>query len=198
MKVELDISEQQLNFLKELSGRFSRNDNRCTADPYYYCIRHIEERAVPDGCGSDGVKYFSDEQCESYTLDEVKEQFDEYLYENEYKGEDTSKEAFLIWKKDYLKDEFYEGSFLEAYIERHYRRYDFSYSEIFDNVFLTYEGYKDHMKVNRHNYRYYPKKSVSYVKYATRNAELEGVLDVLKSIGKQVESVELNNEDKVK
>jgi quinol monooxygenase YgiN len=61
-------------------------------------------------------------------------------------------------------------------------KYDLQEIEEYENVFLTYEGYKQHMALNGHNYRHF-KAADSYVKHAFRNPEMKLLVEAVKEIG---------------
>jgi len=52
----------------------------------------------------------------------------------------------------------------------------------YDNVFLTQEGYDEHIRLNGHNYRNY-KNFGFYVKHAFRNPEMASLIEAIKEIG---------------
>lgn len=98
------------------------------------------------------VRYFDRQQCESYTEEELREQCKE-------NGEDF--------------DDYVFGSC---------EKYDLQEVEEFENVFFTFDGYKEHMALYGHNYRHF--KSVdSYVKHARMNPEMASLVGAIKEIG---------------
>jgi len=71
MKVE--ISEKSFEFLKRLIKEIDEQDNRCTADPYYYVIQEEKTLVCAPGCG-DEMYYIHD--GEGRTKEELMENFD--------------------------------------------------------------------------------------------------------------------------
>jgi hypothetical protein len=57
-------------------------------------------------------------------------------------------------------------------------------------VFLTEEGYNEHMKLNSHNYRHW-KSYQFYVLHAFRNPEMAGLIEAIKEIGQQLKGVSI-------
>ena len=68
----------------------------------------------------------------------------------------------------------------------------FSMEEVneYENVFLTEEGYNEHMKLNSHNYRHW-KSYQFYVLHAFRNPEMTGLIEAVKEIGQQLKGVSI-------
>jgi hypothetical protein len=163
---KIEIPEETAKFLVDLYDRLKNQDSRCTASPFYYCVRVEKEIAVPDGCGV-GTKYYNHHMCENYELKEVEE-----LY-NDYKNGEGGDLDFDEWL-----DEF------------NYTPYNYDYSVSNENFFFTKEGYDQHMELNGRNYRIY-NKHYSYVDHAFRNPELEGVLKSLNIIGEELKKNEL-------
>lgn len=146
MKVE--VSEKTAAYLKQLADRMSTQNNRGTADPYYFVIRCIKDRIVPEW-SNDNLRYCLD--GEVFTEEEL----EGYCTENECDLEETKEKC------------------LRGAIEE---------DEEYDNVFLTMEGYEEHMRLNKHNYRHY-KRVDSYVKHAFRNPEMASLIDAIKELG---------------
>ena len=167
MKVEIDVSEENWNFLKEFMNRVKTQDNRGTASPYYFTVCCKKEVAVPEG-STGNVKYYDSNSCESYTYEELKKRFKEW---NDDDDDDTE------WNEE-------DDENFEEYQEKYCQKYDVDEDYEYENVFFTEKGYEDHIKLNGHNYRHF-KKYYSYVKCAFRNPEIEGLFKALEDITKE-------------
>lgn len=74
----------------------------------------------------------------------------------------------------------------DDYVHERCHKYDVRDEERFENFFFTLEGYNEHVRRNGHNIARTCKSYDSYVGYAARNPELEGVIKALKEIGKSL------------
>lgn len=81
----ITISDEVATFLSELTTRLENQDNRGTADPYYFTVRRFVDIGVPEGCG-EKTKYFDNHDAESYSEEEAKQraielevEFDDYV-----------------------------------------------------------------------------------------------------------------------
>lgn len=155
---KITISDDSYNFIKSLSMRMKNQYNEHTANPYYITIRKFVTVPVPDGCGTD-VMYFDLYQCENYTKDEIK---------------------VMAVKSGVSFEEYLEKNFNNIKI------YETKEEKVFDNVFLTYEGYKDHVEANGHNIKKTCKSFDSYVKYAYKNTELEMLFKFIHEIADNI------------
>ena len=108
----IEISDEATNFLSELVDRLNKQDNRGTADPYYFTVRKFVDVGVPEGCG-EKTSYYDHHSCENYTEEEAKQcaielemDFDDYVSER-------------CTKYDTREEETYENFFLtlEGYNE---------------------------------------------------------------------------------
>lgn len=59
MSKTIIISDKSAEFLIELNRRLNTQDNRATADPYYFTVRCVSEVPVPDGF-TDDIRYVHD------------------------------------------------------------------------------------------------------------------------------------------
>ena len=57
--MKIEISDEAVEFIKNLSKEIQSQDNRCTASPYFYVIRDTEVQCVPEGHGNE-VRYLWD------------------------------------------------------------------------------------------------------------------------------------------
>lgn len=190
--------DQGLEFLSTLIDKINKQDNRCTAMPYYYVIKTEKWRVCKEGYGSgetrtvrvdfnsDPTVYLSKEEFvkeyierESYEL-EAPEPLDEF--------ERTDPQAVLVYEHERAD---YESSLSKLRVDAESAWEDLEefeeekfYEE--ENVFFTEEAFKEHVRVNGHNLgrrgEYY-----SYVKHAFRNDELMNLLKAISAVtGKEL------------
>ena len=145
MKIEIDISPENFEFLKQLMTQINTQNNHGTASPYYYTVRTTKDIAVPAGTtGTD--KYYYDGEC--YTEEELRK----------------------VCKED-------ETDFEK--VKDNSTKYGVDQVNVYENFFLTEEGYNKHMELNGHNYRSSIEPAHFYIKHAFRNPELVQLLDTL-------------------
>jgi len=154
--MQIELPDEIVEFMRDLAREISEQDNRATRSPYYYVVMASEEHAAADGCG-DEVGYYDEDVCESFSSEDVERQYDQEREDGDVDPEET---------------------FQEWVDSRNFRTYDIGYHDREENVFLTFRGYKKHMKMNGHNYGHL-KKVRSYVKYCHRNPEMEGLLKAI-------------------
>lgn len=72
MSKTITISDESAAFLIELNRRLKTQDNRATANPYYFTVRCVSETPVPDGFTDDiryvvdGITPFTEESLKKY------------------------------------------------------------------------------------------------------------------------------------
>jgi hypothetical protein len=83
--VKIELSDETATFLSQLAHTMKTQDNRGTADPYFFTVRKLIDVGVPDDCG-DETRYFDNHDVESYTeeqarknAEELEMDFDEYV-----------------------------------------------------------------------------------------------------------------------
>lgn len=151
---------------KELKERISKNDNRCTASPYLLLLREKTEVVVHEDFYYNGQKW-----VEHLTGD--------YLT-NE--------------KREALVSDLLEYGYDKSEIEKKGSIEEYFYREVNEtrNVFLTDEGYKDHLEANGHNLG----KHDTFGVHAFRNKEIASLLnliDVCIENDKKIEKLQSEN-----
>jgi len=68
--MQIDIKDETFKFLQDLMERYTTQDNRGTANPYYFTVNTTKEMSAPAGT-TDKEKYYYD-GC-TFTEDELKE-----------------------------------------------------------------------------------------------------------------------------
>lgn len=180
------LTQEDIQFLKELASELKSQDNRCTASPYYYTILEKEK-----------VYGVSDDYCDGYvlsdcsessyeTIEEVKEflmdclsNIEDYPDINGFEDRDEFKsfksEVEAIEKWDDVQD-ILESEKLSYYLEG-FELLGYVNVEKHSNVFLTEKAVEQHMKVNHYHYK---DDTYNYVNHAWRNPEMEKLVEIIK------------------
>lgn len=134
---------------RELKERLKNNDNRATARPYLLLLRN-KRKIIVDGDFSGEKRWVENTSGDFHTADTKEELI------KKIKSWHEDDEEFRI--KDYSITSFYEDIFEETI-----------------NVFLTDQGYKDHLKVNGHNLEDHD----TYGIHAWRNKEMASLVNLI-------------------
>lgn len=111
----------------DFKKRIKENDNRCTAFPYLLLLQVKRTYVAHPEYHHNGEEVW----VEQYSGDYVRAESKEALMEEIRQWYDEGEE--IDWEK-YRIEKFYEGYYWETI-----------------NVFLTDEGYQEHLKINAHN-----------------------------------------------
>lgn len=166
------MRKEDVEFLRDLAREIKTQDNRATADPYFYVVRTIEHLPAPDGYGERTVWVdFSDDPRVYLSKEEF---YDDYRHDNypisELEEAKTEEEkSAIIQKFEAEREEAWES--LEEQEEHDVIREA--------NVFFTQRAYEEHMRLNGHNYHWRDEKPYSYVKHAFRNPEIKRLLEII-------------------
>ena len=151
----INVTDEIYDFLSNLSNEIKTQDNRCTAQPYFFQVKEDEEFATTAGCGE-----------EVWVMDG----------EIHLRTEQDIKEAVFEWKEWTLGDDtselLYENltSFeVEDILKENYHKVNVDIRYRYSNSFFTKKACEEHIRINKHNLDN-PK---SYLFYAYRNTELE-------------------------
>lgn len=153
----IDVSDEDLQFLRELAHELRTQNNCGTAAPYFYVVRTWKELVAPPGYGDREVVV-------DYNGGDARVFVDE-------KGAKTE-------LTELLKDDE-----LEEALERleHFGMHKVEESR---NVFFTRKGYDEHMRLNDHNYGGTTCQDPHpYVEHAFRNPEIRRLLEVIQRLG---------------
>lgn len=138
---------------EEIGSRLKVQDNASTANPYIIALQQKIERQVSDNQSYDRRKYYSPIMEGSSSSMEA---WEKLMRENGYNDTDIEKERREVIEY-YVKDDWEDR-----------------------NWFFTYEGYEEHLRLNRHNYG----EVRSYVYHCFRNPEMKAIWDLLVSKAK--------------
>ena len=161
----IEISDEIYKELIELATEMTTQDHRCTAQPYIFQIREIEEVPAADGNGTmawwqDGGKIETDEEIEEAV--------------NEYKEWDEATTRFNFLDPDEIEEILESAGYMKIWYEE---------KEVYQNAFLTAKGCQEHIKRNSYHYN----QPVDYLSHAFRNPEIELVSKFLCGlVGKQI------------
>ena len=136
-----------------LRDRILKNDSRFTALPYLLLLQEKREYVTKEGYGHDTKVVYVENISGDYCSFE-------------------SKEDLLNWLNEGLEeDELY----LKLIDGEHYEKHTVGYYWETINVFLTDEGYQEHLNQNKHNLRNYRTFGI----HAFRNPEIEQIYKII-------------------
>lgn len=170
--MNIEISKEDYDFLKDLQHELNTQDNDGTADPLYWSVLEEQEEYVPEGCGEPRISHDDG----SWTLDEAVKYVNDIIIEYDKDIQD-------MWNDDIWKDDAEDVSnfmietlkwdFCDVYyVEKVDRISDFS------GAFLTKRACKQHIEQNHYHYD----NPRTYANCAYRNYELDRLLKILKTI----------------
>lgn len=153
----INISDESYEFLMNLSKELNEQDHRGTRMPYFFQVQTRHQIAAPDG---DGITAWFNDGHLVETYEEIKELIEGQMIEMELSKQYSS-------MSDSDKEYFLESiGYKKVYCD-----YEFRY----ENAFLTSKACDAHIESNRHNLS----SPVNYLSYASRNAELEKLMEIL-------------------
>lgn len=100
-------------------------------------------------------------------------------YFNHYQSETETIEEIKVYCEQ-------ENLDVDEYIDENCTKYSVDDREEYENFFLTYEGYEEHIKQNDHNIAKTCKSFHNYVQYASRNPELEQLYKSIHEIANEI------------
>jgi hypothetical protein len=169
--MNIEISKEDYDFLKDLQHELNTQDNDGTADPLYWCVMEKQEQYVPEGCGEPRISHDDG----SWTLEEAVESVNEVINEYDQDAQDEWKD---IWKDDaedvcnFIREKLKWDWCDVYYVEKVDRISNYS------GAFLTKRACKQHIEKNHYHYD----NPRTYAMCAYRNYELEHLLKILKTI----------------
>ncbi len=153
----IHVSDENYEFLMNLSRELNEQDNRGTRTPYFFQVQIRHQIAAPDGNGI--TAWFNDGHLVE-TYEEIKELIEEQMIEMELSKQYSS-------MSDSDKEYFLESI--------GYKKVYYDYEFRYENAFLTSKACDAHIEANRHNLS----SPVNYLSYASRNPELEKLMEIL-------------------
>lgn len=169
----LNLSKEDIQFLKDLGKELREQDTDCQASPRFWTVGDYEERIGGEGYGSE-VKYLiPDWDYALLTFDELKLR----LLEDE-DNDFTPEELEEIKNIEYYDDIL---SYIRGCCEEP-REVEVSKEHIKHNntMFITKQDAKDHIKANHYHYT---KEAHTYGLTAWRSPKVERLWKILEKIG---------------
>lgn len=165
------LTQDDIQFLKDLGTELKTQDNRCTAKPLIFQIREEKNIVGMDlDYSDDTVLLIGDEYHEFYEVEDAIE----FLLDCDYlESDDLEDEEF----NDLA--ELYE--FLDARDMDYITLTGVSKEDSFKEFFLTAKACDNHIKMNHYHY----KKPDSYAKHAWRSPELERLLEIVEKFAEE-------------
>jgi len=143
------------NKLMKLSTEINNQDHRHTCMPSFYQIQTTEEIPAAEGCGETAWIFDG-------TIIRTTDEINNVLYD----------ESNL---SDVQIDKISDKEKEEKLLEYGWREINIDTQKIYQNAFFTEKACRNHIKQNHYHYS----KPVDFLSYATRNSELEFVLEFL-------------------
>lgn len=181
----INVTDEMYQFLVETGKNILTQDNRCTRTPIVFVIESKCEEMRPEGYAEkqkivdeEGNEESIEDIVEAIIgdLEEVKERMSLLVDDDEVES--------LLQKAKTLEDLF-EIIDIDDYIRLFADTWTLiHYDEMFrpktseGGFFLTEKAADAHLKINGHHYR----EPRTYVEYAHRNPEVEGIVNFLKKV----------------
>jgi len=181
----ITVTDETYQFLVETGKNILTQDNRCTRTPIVFVVQSKCEEMRPEDYAEKN-KVVNEEGVE-VDLEDIVEAINGNLIEADQEGmfvlnlEDT--EVMLSEAKDL--DDIHNIIDMDAFISKFRDHWTLvHYEEMFRSktdeggFFLTEKAADAHLKINGHHYR----EPRTYVEYAHRNPEVEGIVNFLKKV----------------
>ncbi len=199
-KVTVEMTKESFEFLTKLANTIAKQDNRCTAAPYFYVVKTPEWKICADGYGygdTKTVKLCREDDTQEWELDDKEKYIRQYIDDrarlsmpDELLTDDSDealKEEWADYNEEQSKYRARAAGKWEDLEEVQLHLVD----DLEDNVFFTFEGYQEHVRQNKHNMGR-GEGFHSYVKHAYRNPEMESLWKAIQ----EFKTKEGNNEQK--
>lgn len=165
--MNINISDETYNFLKNIVSEIETQDNRCTRLPILFIIKEtIKEYGIEEDYGADGYIWIREGNSD----------------EGEWQWSEIVEHIRGAYESDYFnptEEDAIDNGFRKIF----YRNIE----RISDNFFFTGKACKKHLEINGHNLI----SPQDWVIYPFRNPEVEGVVNAMKEI---ISQAEVNNE----
>ncbi len=178
-KLTFEVTEEELEFLQTMSKNMAEQDNRGTAQPYFYVIMNKKHRVIDPRYYTPEEYCVYDEHGNRYECASVEEYISIRLQEYEDEigdlDEGTKAELTLQAEQEFESEETVAG------------RYDF---QQYTDAGIFWTEFECHEWIRRNKHHLY-EGAHSYVKYGWRNYEMEVINNLLRSIHNIHENPEL-------
>lgn len=186
MSNELNLSKEDIRFLKDLKEELTMQDYNYQAQPAFWVVGDYRWVSAYEGTGEREVLYIQALNEEgSMNYDEVAQEIIEYYDENfdvfgdesDYIEHDEDK---LEFKRNYHRDEYSDSDIFDMLdlMDIEYTLYEETREHFIvkDTLFLTQKEAINHIESNRHHYT---KDVHPYTMTAWRSPEFEQLLKIL-------------------
>jgi hypothetical protein len=157
------LTSEDIEFLRDLGNELKTQDNHGNRTPIFFQVKEPEKVWGIDPEYADGAAiFFGEPETPIFTIEEAKaDLIDDYEINPEKLSE--------LKSFDDIK-EFCEGEGIECLIG------GYKDSKRFSQMFLTESGFKQHMKMNSHNYNH---GSSFWVDSFFRNPQMERLIEIV-------------------
>ena len=168
-----NITNEDIEFLKDLQQKMLTQDHDCQASPRFWTVAQTEREGGIASGYADGSVIYDSHCCEDIgsTVEEVKG----YLKDNDEYNEGMDEIDELDGIVDFLNEHDPDNG----------RRYELCNFKLIENVvkpntfFLTKEACKQHIQANKHHYN---GTVHSYAMTAWRSAQVEKLYEILENV----------------
>lgn len=188
-----NLTENDIEFLKELSHELNTQTNDYNADPVFWGIRdEVKSPPLADGYGDCYVIVDTDDYYEIYSSDGHTDNIDSFIramknHEGSLQcdGKDMTEEEI----EKSIRDNFIDCPYdfiVEHDLEEFYSEFNVNITyELVTNTgaFLTKRAALNHIELNRHHY----KNPHTYAMTAFRNYEFGKLIEIIKKINNKEE-----------
>lgn len=176
------LSNEQKEFIINLSNEMNTQDTRCTASPYGLLLMEENTRVIPEGYGGECFAYWNESEYDC--IDELKQDIKEYYeYESEsFNDDEMSSHVFGVLECNTLESLEHDFDASQLEISIHYVIKEQEIKPMSANFFLTEKGYEDYLRRNRHNLN----KPSSWGIHLYRNTEIEKLYEIIHILAKDL------------
>jgi hypothetical protein len=181
----ITVTDEMYKFLVETGHNIITQDNRCTRTPIVFVIEAKCEEMRPEGYAAKN-KIINQEGIEieiKEIVEAIRQNLETAVEKCMTALEAEDSEMMLSVAKDL--DDIHNIIDVDAFIEEYCNHWRLvHYDEMFrpktseGGFFLTEKAANAHLKINGHHYR----EPRTYVEYAHRNPEVEGIVNFLKKV----------------
>lgn len=169
--MQLNLSNEDIEFLKELGQEMKEQENDCQASPRYWTVGDYEDRLVPDGYG-DKTKIFLPDDCETIAIEDCVE----FIAQHDVLTDEELRD---------LSDEYADyDDILEAVqlIDGGANMFQVERTHIIkpNTMFLTKQEAKDHITANHYHYT---NEAHTYAMTAWRAPKVKRLFEILEKLG---------------
>ena len=167
---QIEVSQEDYDFLKELQHELNTQTNDGNADPVYWGVMEHKKEAAPEGCG-DPIIYMGDGA--TMTTEEAVQYVDENIHDYEEETQEKWKDIDKNWMDevvDFIHDEMGVNECRVVWEEEK------SFISRDTGAFLTKRACKEYIEKCHYNHS----KPHTYAMTAYRNFELERLLKILR------------------